>query len=240
MSIRDCNVYLWLDDNTPFYVGIGGDKRLSQVKRNKWATNRRKQAESQGSFRQEVVLQGSRSACNETEKLLISAYGSVVNGGLLFNFTEGGDGGDTFSSASDSEKIRRRELSRLRGLNATAVKDPDGKSTEARRKSKLLHSVKDVDGKSVVAKRAGAAAAESRKNLIDEWGRSLVSLSSWMAKKQKVIKVTNLDTKEELIFPSARIAAKSLGLSQPALSRVARGERKRYKNYTAEYLTNGD
>jgi hypothetical protein len=93
MSIRDCNVYLWLDNNTPFYVGIGGDKRLSQVKRNKWATNRRKQAESQGSFRQEVVLQGSRSACCETEKLLISAYGSVVNGGLLFNFTAGGDGG---------------------------------------------------------------------------------------------------------------------------------------------------
>ena len=93
MSIKDCNVYLWFDGNVPFYVGIGGSKRLRQVKRNKWATNHRKQAENRGSFRQEVVLQGSRSACCETEKLLISAYGTVVNGGLLFNFTAGGDGG---------------------------------------------------------------------------------------------------------------------------------------------------
>jgi hypothetical protein len=170
---------------------------------------------------------------------LISTYGSVVNGGLLFNFTAGGDGGDTFSNASESEKERRRELSRLRGLSATKDKDPDGKSTEARRKCQILHSNRDEDGKSVVAKRAGAASAESRKNLLDEWGRSLISLSSWMAKKQKIIKVIDLDTNEEFIFPSAQVAAKSLGISQPCLSRVARGERKRHKNYTAEYLTSG-
>lgn len=88
-----CNVYLWLDDNVPFYVGVGGDKRLRKTTRNKWATNRRKKAESEGKFKQEVVLRGSRSSCCETEKLLILAYGSVVNGGLLFNFTPGGDGG---------------------------------------------------------------------------------------------------------------------------------------------------
>lgn len=90
---QQCNVYLWLDNNVPFYVGIGGDKRLLSKKRNKWATNRRQQAEERGSFRQEVILAGSRPACCSTEELLISTYGSVVNGGLLFNFTPGGDGG---------------------------------------------------------------------------------------------------------------------------------------------------
>ena len=92
-NIRDCNVYLWLDNNIPFYVGIGYDKRLRSKERNKWATNRRKQAENEGKFRQEVILIGSRKSCSETEKLLIRTYGTVVNGGLLFNFTEGGDGG---------------------------------------------------------------------------------------------------------------------------------------------------
>jgi len=90
---QQCNVYLWLDNNVPFYVGIGGNKRLRNKRRNKWATNRRKQAEERGSFRQEVILVGSRPACCSTEELLISTYGSVVNGGLLFNFTPGGDGG---------------------------------------------------------------------------------------------------------------------------------------------------
>jgi hypothetical protein len=61
-----------------------------------------------------------------------------------------------------------------------------------------------------------------------------------MAKKQKPIKVTSLVTGEEFIFPSAQTAAKILGLSQPSLSRVARGERKRHKNYTAEYLDHGN
>lgn len=92
-STQDCNVYLGLDKNVPFYVGIGGNKRLRVTKRNKWATKRRKQAEIEGNFRQDVILSGSRSACCSTEKLLIAAYGSVVNGGLLFNFTPGGDGG---------------------------------------------------------------------------------------------------------------------------------------------------
>lgn len=237
---QQCNVYLWLDNNVPFYVGIGGQKRLKAKRRNKWATARRKESESRGDFRQEVVFSGQRVSCETVERHLISSYGSVVSGGTLFNFTEGGDGGDTFSNASDSEKTRRRELSRLRGLQATSVKDADGKSTEARRKCQILHSIKDENGKSLVAKKAGIASAESRKHLLDEWGRSLVSLSSWMAKKQKVIRVINLDTNEEFIFPSAQVAAKSLGLRQPSLSRVARGERKRHKNYIAEYVTNGN
>jgi hypothetical protein len=88
-----CHVYIWYDKYRPFYVGIGGDNRLKSPKRNKQATSRRKRAETLGTFKQEVVLSGSRKNCSEVEKLLIYTYGSVSKGGLLFNFTAGGDGG---------------------------------------------------------------------------------------------------------------------------------------------------
>jgi hypothetical protein len=235
-----CNVYVWFDRKVPFYVGLGGTKRLKSRHRNKWASNRRKESESRNDFVQEVVFSGSRRACEDVETFLISSWGSVVNGGILFNFTEGGDGGDTFTNASEEEKARRRQLSQIRGKLATKDKDPDGKSSQARAKCKILHSQKDDQGKSLVAKKAGIASALARQDLKDEWGRNLVSMSSWMAKKQKPIKVTSLVTGEEFIFPSAQTAAKILGLSQPSLSRVARGERKRHKNYTAEYLDHGN
>jgi len=99
-----CHVYVWYDLHRPFYVGIGGDARLKSSKRNKRATNRRKDAETRGTFRQEVVLTGSRTSCEEVEKLLIFTYGSVAYGGILFNFTKGGDGGDTFSAQPPERK----------------------------------------------------------------------------------------------------------------------------------------
>jgi hypothetical protein len=99
-----CNVYIWYDNNQPFYVGIGGETRLNYPKRNKWATNRRKKSEERGNFRQEVILTASRKNCGEVEKLLIFTYGSVSDGGLLFNFTKGGDGGDTFSAQPPERK----------------------------------------------------------------------------------------------------------------------------------------
>ena len=99
-----CHVYVWYDKYRPFYVGIGGDNRLKSPKRNKRATSRRKKAETLGTFKQEVVVTGSRQSCSEVEKLLIRTYGSVSQGGLLFNFTPGGDGGDTFSAQTPERK----------------------------------------------------------------------------------------------------------------------------------------
>lgn len=49
-------------------------------------------------------MSGSRYNCGEVEKLLIHTYGSVSHGGLLFNFTPGGDGGDTFSLQTEERK----------------------------------------------------------------------------------------------------------------------------------------
>ena len=106
----NCHVYIWYDSHRPFYVGIGNDNRIKSSKRNKRATARRKRAEAAGTFRQEVILTASRRSCGEVEKLLIFTYGSISSGGLLFNFTEGGDGGDTFSAQPQEKKdeLRRK------------------------------------------------------------------------------------------------------------------------------------
>ena len=106
----DCHVYIWYDSHRPFYVGIGNDNRIKSSKRNKRATARRKRAEASGTFKQEVILTASRKSCGEVAKLLLSVYGSVSDGGLLFNFTKGGDGGDTFSfqPSERKEEIRRK------------------------------------------------------------------------------------------------------------------------------------
>ena len=89
---QKCNVYLWLDNNIPFYVGIGPESRAKCRKHNKQAEGRRKNSEARKSFRIEFVFSGSRPSCEVIETHLISCYGSVAKGGLLANFTPGGDG----------------------------------------------------------------------------------------------------------------------------------------------------
>lgn len=99
-----CYLYVWFDNNEPFYVGIGGENRLKSKKRNKPATSKRRKSESKGAFKQEVIMSASRKTCEEMEKFLIKSYGTITNGGVLLNFTEGGDGGDTFSFQTPERK----------------------------------------------------------------------------------------------------------------------------------------
>jgi hypothetical protein len=117
-----CSVYVWYEGCRPFYVGIGDESRLKSPRRNKWATQRRKQAEARGTFKQEIVLIASRKTCIEIEKLLIATYGSVCKGGFLFNFTKGGDGGDTYSLQT-SEKQREIVEKRKANTNPDAYSE---------------------------------------------------------------------------------------------------------------------
>jgi hypothetical protein len=91
-NTQECNVYLWLDENVPFYVGIGPKSRAECRKHNKQAEGRRKTSETRKAFRIDYVFSGSRPSCESIECFLISCFGSVTSGGLLFNFTPGGDG----------------------------------------------------------------------------------------------------------------------------------------------------
>jgi hypothetical protein len=104
---QECNVYLWLDNNVPFYVGIGSKTRSKCRKHNKQAEGRRKRAEASNTFTIQYVFTGSRASCEEIESFLISCYGSIIAGGILFNFTPGGDGlkGKDYLSEESLNKI---------------------------------------------------------------------------------------------------------------------------------------
>lgn len=231
-----CNVYVWFDRKDPFYVGIGGEKRLKSKYRNKWAMARRRESELRGDFRQEVVFTGQRSSCETIETHLIFCWGSVVNNGILFNFTPGGDGmKDTYNIPPESLLFIKE--GRIRGGKTSMLKN---------------HSVKNDQGKSEFAVRAGNLSANtispeekkdrSKKALevlhssVDSYGRSLHGLKSPFSRNKRRTQVTKIDTGEIFEFDSAHLAAKTLGLNRGDLCSCARGEIPSVKGYTAKYI----
>jgi hypothetical protein len=132
MSIRECSVYLWMDRNTPFYVGIGSKKRSKCRSHNKQAEGRRLKSEASKSFRIDYLHTGSRLSCADLESFLICHYGSVVNGGLLFNFTPGGDGG-VDSNLLPKESLDRMKAGCSRGGKTTHLKYPDLAKTKCKK-----------------------------------------------------------------------------------------------------------
>jgi hypothetical protein len=60
--------------------------------------------------------------------------------------------------------------------------------------------------------------------------------ASGCEKRKKKLRVKEVSTGKSWEFPSVAEGARSLGLCSPGLARLARGERTRYKGYTAEYL----
>ena len=231
-----CNVYVWFDRKVPFYVGIGGQKRLKSKRRNRWATNRRKDSEQRGDFHQEVVFTGQRSSCELIETHLISCWGSVINKGFLFNFTPGGDGmKNTYNIPPES--LRSMGEGRAKGGTSAMSKN---------------HSKKDDQGKSEFAVRSGTLSANSfspddrkersKKALevlhspVDSHGRSLHGLKSPFSKNKRRTQVTKIDTGEIFEFDSAHLAAKALGLNRGDLCSCARGEIPSVKGHTAKYI----
>jgi hypothetical protein len=112
-----------LDKNIPFYVGMGSVKRSKCRYHNKQAEGRRRKAEINQTFRIEYVFVGSRSSCSDIETLLISSYGSVISGGILYNFTPGGDGGVN-SSMLPEDSFERMIEGCKRGGNTTHLRHP--------------------------------------------------------------------------------------------------------------------
>ena len=108
-------VYIWLNKEEPFYVGKGLPGRELQKRRNKACSSKRLVSESKGDFSIEVIATGltSLEACS-LEKELISTIGTGKSGGPLLNFTEGGDGGDTWTLLP--EDVKRERLARRKKI----------------------------------------------------------------------------------------------------------------------------
>ena len=89
-AVKEMSVRIAAESRTVALLPAQRGRTQGQKERKK---ARRKESELRGVFRQEVVFSGKRISCEGVERHLISCYGSVVSGGLLFNFTPGGDGG---------------------------------------------------------------------------------------------------------------------------------------------------
>jgi hypothetical protein len=100
-------VYLHKRGGVPFYVGMGQGKRnVSKKRRSKFHLSVWEKAECEKSFQSEIIFEGTRVECSEEEKRLIKLYGKKVDGGILCNFADGGDGGNTLTE-SNREKSKK-------------------------------------------------------------------------------------------------------------------------------------
>lgn len=115
-------VYVWLDGSTIFYVGKGQGNRATVRRHNKQAEGRRRNAEKNGTFKIDYVFRGSEQECYNIEVFLISSYMSVVNGGTLLNFTEGGDGLRSDKNLPEESKQAMIEGGRRGGYNSKPSK----------------------------------------------------------------------------------------------------------------------
>ncbi len=99
-------VYLHRRNHIPFYVGMGqGSRRNSKKRRNKFHLSVWQKAEEENSFQCEIIFEGTRKECCDKEKQLIKFYGKKIDGGILCNFADGGDGGNTVTKQNrDSSK----------------------------------------------------------------------------------------------------------------------------------------
>lgn len=141
-------VYLWCDGDTPFYVGKGDtDRPYSLKSRNRRIKYKRNMCEKMGTFNVFIVSTGltNEYACY-LEKIIIK------NNPHFYNYTFGGDGGDTFTKLTESEKQRKRKL-----LSNAALK----------RKDELVRIGKKF-GKYVAENKLGAHAYSSQQ--LKEWG----------------------------------------------------------------------
>jgi hypothetical protein len=141
-------VYLWCDNDVPFYVGKGDSTRpYSWKSRNRRIKYKRKKCEEMGTFNIFIVSTGltNEYACY-LEKSIIK------NNPQLFNYTFGGDGGDTFTKLTEEEKQRKRKL-----LSNSSLK----------RKDELIEIGKKF-GKYVVDNKLGVHSYSSAQ--LSEWG----------------------------------------------------------------------
>jgi hypothetical protein len=100
-------VYIHKRGDVPFYVGMGqGSRCISKKRRNNFHLNTWQKAEDENSFQCEIIFEGTRDECAKEEKRMIKMYGKKVDGGILCNFADGGDGGNTLTE-DNREKSKK-------------------------------------------------------------------------------------------------------------------------------------
>ena len=98
-----------LDENVPFYIGIGSQKRRAYVK-----VRRGKHWDAvvnKSDYRVDILFEGvTKEFALEKEKELIELYGKKSNGGTLVNITDGGDGNFGRKASPEEVEMRRKRM----------------------------------------------------------------------------------------------------------------------------------
>ena len=169
------------------------------------------------------VISKTHSERDERGKSIMASRGGTVSAKRLREVKN-----DNGESLLDIKMKELREISHRE-------KDEFGRSVLGVKNSQRLHSEKDEKGRSIVAMKAILKINEIKYAERDEYGRSLVGKQTNFAKQARPIRVTNLKTGETFYFANSVDAGLTLGLGPRSLRRVAAGERKKHKGFTAEF-----
>jgi group I intron endonuclease len=194
---------------------------------------------SPGDFVWEILEDDDRED-RLAEQLILSAwFGSLY----CYNLSASAIGFDSegarkagLRSAAKMDSAKRKKINEHMHLS----KNEEGKSLLAVRMGRAgaatLHSRKDENGKSVIGVQMARIVNEKKHAERDEFGRSIAGKNNYFGKMAKPIKLTNIETGEELIFPSSADAALILGLNARYLRKVASGLRAQHGGYCAEFV----
>ena len=127
-------VYEHLRDSVVFYVGMGKPGREKDKKNGRSHFHRGvwNLSEDEGSFECRIVFRGTRKECEEEEKRRIKLYGKRCDDtGTLVNFTDGGDGGDTWTNNPRYDEMVEQKRHKAKELwNDPIYRENHSKSME--------------------------------------------------------------------------------------------------------------
>ena len=87
--------------------------KFSKKKRSDFHLRVWEKSEEEKTFECFILFRGPREICEKIEKTLILLWGKKIDGGVLCNFADGGEGGNTwFGPGAESRRKRISEISR--------------------------------------------------------------------------------------------------------------------------------
>ena len=128
--------HIRLDKNMPFYIGIGRNlKRAYDFNARNWLWSK---IYNKTDIEVEILFDdlSLEDAC-EKEKEFISLYGRIINGGILANLTDGGEGGTYEKTKEHRLKISEKLKEICKEGHNKGIKNPmfGKKHTEEARKN---------------------------------------------------------------------------------------------------------
>lgn len=220
--------HIRLDKNEPFYVGIGTDtngyykRAFARDGRNKlW-----RDVVAKTIFETEIVFdEVSIEYAHEKEREFIKLYGKKVNGGILCNLTDGGEG---WPGLEHTEETKRRISQKKKGT----ISPMKGKKSEVRGERHGMFGKTHSDELKKKWKMTRKGAVAWNEGL--KWGRDIkVSEKMQKAQEWRRVEVFQYDLNKVFIekFDSILDAQKATGIRRGNIWHCMQGNRKTSGGY---------